>query len=1197
VGPRAKVYQSWKPNYLPRPIIEPDVDNYPFNFQYCRNANDVANNPACGFGPEDLDRNGNGIFNPGDAVSFTWTDSFDDNLPTECPASQAQVLAGTADGTQDPFLAHPGTALEYDAGSCFDGLRPFNQVQPGVFDGGWAFEDYRPGGAAKDGAFGHVPLIGGDYIVQMMVPPGFEDMRAQSRNVDFGESFGGFDDEGIGTAALPAECVGPKYLVPAELDLFPGVTGPLAGQWMPSCEMKHLTLSTGASGGGFNAAADFFLFTEVPKAARGVGAILDDLANQFDPTNPAFGEKHAPPFIPVSVRDYTGREIARTYSDEFGGYNFLAPSTYSVNVPSPSGVSPNMLEVCLNDPVKPDGTFDTAFQRNYGQVCYTLQFMPGSTTYLDTPVLPISAFASNTEFPLDCECMDGTPVIYSVDSAGGTGPVLVAGGAEALTLISMGDTDVPNPSYDNNVEPITITRDFGFGDVVGEVFIGGVAQTVTSWSNDMITIDVAAATPAAGDLSVVRADNGMSTKQGVRISRGVAPGTVHVVTPLETIQGAIDAATAGDVIVVMPGEYNEALILHRNVRLQGSGAPSTVINARVSPGSLLGDWQQRIADMDFAGDIDLLPTQTYTSITDVLVTEVTAALSVFGRELDTDYSMSGADGFTLTGGDNGGGVLINAYVSGFELSNNVIGYNQGTYAGGVRVGAPDPGVDPLNDNVNIHHNRIVNNGGGGGVILDGAGGVALFAGADNYVVANNDICGNLSQGNGAGVGHVGLSDGGVIRDNTIRFNESFNQAETAHGGGIYISGRSALVDPVLSDGAGNLVIEGNVLQGNNAGAGDGGAIATEGFNGVDAFPFGVPTYELRIVNNTLVNNVTGGAGTIRLGDVVNSFIAHNTIALNDSTATASSAFAGGDFSQSVAQVSGIYALRHSADLLGVLGIADGFADPVLVNNIIWRNRSCIWMDDIDPGTAGNQQGIDCSDGFGGESFDELGVQGGGCLSATNSVLTDPLDACDPLTNTDGDPEFIDESIITTLSSGGFFAEAPNVEAFAAFDEGGNFIDVRYGVASASQPDGQLMSKGDFHIGEFSPARYLGAAISVFDDIDGDIRPFGAAADAGSDENVDGPSASTIGILRAEVFQTTPQPRVRVWATSAYGANADLTLTFESDNRNQPWSWPMVYNASKGRWQKNFNLLPEDFPITLTVSGPEGSVVTVIADLP
>jgi len=73
--------------------------------------------------------------------------------------------------------------------------------------------------------------------------------------------------------------------------------------------------------------------------------------------------------------------------------------------------------------------------------------------------------------------------------------------------------------------------------------------------------------------------------------------------------------------------------------------------------------------------------------------------------------------------------------------------------------------------------------------------------------------------------------------------------------------------------------------------------------------------------------------------------------------------------------------------------------------------------------------------------------------------------------------------------------------------------------------------------------------------------------------------------------------VRVWATSAYGANADLTLTFESDNRNQPWSWPMVYNASKGRWQKNFNLLPEDFPITLTVSGPEGSVVTVIADLP
>ena len=33
------------------------------------------------------------------------------------------------------------------------------------------------------------------------------------------------------------------------------------------------------------------------------------------------------------------------------------------------------------------------FNPQYSTFCYTFQYMPGTTTYLDTPVVPVAAFA------------------------------------------------------------------------------------------------------------------------------------------------------------------------------------------------------------------------------------------------------------------------------------------------------------------------------------------------------------------------------------------------------------------------------------------------------------------------------------------------------------------------------------------------------------------------------------------------------------------------------------------------------------------------------------------------------------------------------------------------------------------------------------------------------------------------------------
>jgi len=50
-----------------------------------------------------------------------------------------------------------------------------------------------------------------------------------------------------------------------------------------------------------------------------------------------------------------------------------------------------------------------------------------------------------------------------------------------------------------------------------------------------------------------------------------------------TIQAAINASAAGDTIKALPGVYNEALIINKNVVLQGSGYETTIITSSNNP--------------------------------------------------------------------------------------------------------------------------------------------------------------------------------------------------------------------------------------------------------------------------------------------------------------------------------------------------------------------------------------------------------------------------------------------------------------------------------------------------------------------------------------------------------------------------------------------------------------------------------------
>ena len=162
---------------------------------------------------------------------------------------------------------------------------------------------------------------------------------------------------------------------------------------------------------------------------------------------------------------------------------------------------------------------DPYFNRQYSQFCYTFQYLPGKTTYLDTPVVPVAAFAGPGQFPLDCEYADGTPMIYSVEgkTAGGvsqSGPYVPrpptsctatsTATCPTLTLVSAGMVDVPNPAYDGTAATSpTIPRDFGFGATQGTVRFNGADSCrsragATTSSKCMFRARSPPATPPAG---------------------------------------------------------------------------------------------------------------------------------------------------------------------------------------------------------------------------------------------------------------------------------------------------------------------------------------------------------------------------------------------------------------------------------------------------------------------------------------------------------------------------------------------------------------------------------------------------------------------------------------------------------------------------------------------------------------------------
>lgn len=1077
--PRVQVnlYQANPDGTVPAGLQLADADNYPFGWS-----------SGGAMGPEDVKRNGdvagcNAIrscaFSLGDALEMAPTDSWDDSLPTGC---------STETGAEMP---------------CWDGLRNFNQVRESVFDGGYAF-----------GSLVGPELPPGFYAVEAITPPGYRQVEVGDKNVDFGDVYV------PGPNLLPAPCIGAPFTIPQYLTLFPDVVNPLYDpanptKTTPSCSMKFVEVRQGV-----NAAANFFLFTEVPVSGHIVGIVLDDLSNEFNQAAPTFGEKYALPFIPVSLRDWSGKEFSRVYTDQFGAYNALVPSTYTINAPFPSGVAPNIITACINhpgpipDPANPASQIiDPHFDRRYSQFCYQLQYMPGKTTYLDTPVLPIAAFAGPDQVTLDCEYPSGTPKIHSVTGSTASGADIqgpwIAGGtnvaAREITIVSEGTVAVPNPDWDPNnpASPKTVSRDYGFGPAAAGNRVSlnldpasgssAIEMQILSWSNDLITARFPNATPSSANparqyqLTLTRA--GAPARRSVTgITLTVGGAQPQVVAPGQTIQSHVDAASADSLILVPSGTYEELVVLWKPIRLQGQGEGSTTINASKVPGEKIISWRTKVQGI-FSSYPDMLipgqPTGAGFPEPTLLATEEGPGVIVLGRSggpasgrfgnVGTGANVrpnSRIDGFTITGADNGGGIFVNGFARRLEISNNRVISNQGFYGGGIRLGHPaltttDGDGDEVysnaaNEDVRIHNNHVSQNGG-----LDGAGGgISVCTGSARYEISSNWICGNFSSGDGGGIGHLGLSSNGVIERNEILFNQSFNQGLNPNGGGLVISGGPAIVAGTLTEGSGNVLVNANRFQGNLAGAGDGGAIRLQLVNGQDVVGparRNVPAlwHRIDLLNNLIVNNVAGMAGGgISLQDAARVNIVNNTVTSNESTATAGTAFSAGNPNTSNPQPAGIVAYRHSAELTAQIGTGPLaspyrlFANPFLVNNSVLRNRVSRFNNaSVDP----NNPTFVLEVVTPAPANTDLAVVGIAaqmdpryCLLASTAGYHSSNRA--PATSATA--VFLGSYLNLPVGQQTIPEATTSLTAAPAFDEGGNFIDVRYRPLSLS---------GDYHI--------------------------------------------------------------------------------------------------------------------------------------
>ncbi|SDP46706.1 IPT/TIG domain-containing protein [Nakamurella panacisegetis] len=935
-------------------------------------------------------------------------------------------------------------------------------------------------------------------------------------------------------AGIISPCVGALHKVAVTDAAFLAAGGsPFEGQDRPYCTDKLVTVRTGQS-----TAPNFNLFTDVPIPTHFWGLTLNDLGLTLDKRSVNYGEAQGLPFVPVGLYDWSGRLVDTTHTDFNGLYEALEPSTDTFNCPVPAGPCPNMYRFVGNDPGQP-GALNADYNPRFRTIATNFQGWPGLFTVTDEAPTQVASTAL---------APDTTVANPTMCDLGGDVPQLLAVDRPYVRKNTPGDS-----------RTVTVTG-FGFGantdTSTNTLKLNGIDVTkanILSWSDGQIAFVVPAGTASGAAVVSITNSSGRTSVNSLTIqvldkSTTSTPGTTATNPRLvevgpgkafTSVQRALEAArpttaTKFYLVVVWPatpttdnpqGEYNENLIVHHQVHLQGVGPGGFRPDGSFVPGSILDGSGFNADNASGLNWVGLLGSLTYSgnpAVPDAAV--VTVLDDPAGPALPNSYPVT-IDGFTITGGaqsdlpvnvneisggiktpygaagaliTQGGGVYLHNNVRNLQLTDNIIRGNGGSYGGGVRVGTPYVGSN-RNYNLLLARNQIRDNGG-----TNLAGGIGLFSGSDGYQITGNAICGNFSAEYGGAISafgynsNAGGSSGGAITKNRIWFNSSYDE-----GGGIMVAGELPRTSTTLSEGSGPVTIDGNVIAANLA-SDDGGGIRLLQTSGSHISRTNPET--INITNNTVVNNVSAHeGGGIALDDAAFVNIVNNTVAKNLTTATAVT-------SDGTPAPAGLSTAANSDPLqarlrtftnAATLG-ATTYSKPTLLNDVFWDNRAGSFAGGWVYGIGGKlPDGSDNSV----NNWDMGVTDVTGTLTPTRSVLQDGTDVTADPSNSFVDPGFASGYDVTVniLAS----------RTYPAF---------RQAVIVAELLPPSLM--GDYHLAPVvapatpSSARGLGAASTVVRwgpgvnawtyvvsapsaDIDGDTRPTqtGAAAryDAGSDQ--------------------------------------------------------------------------------------------------
>jgi hypothetical protein len=744
-------------------------------------------------------------------------------------------------------------------------------------------------------------------------------VREGDVNVDLGNQF---------TPAIPEPpCVGDDHIIDQSTltprSPFYGV----AGAHAPLCD-KHLVVLTA----GQNANADFHMMTnfksviDVQAPGRLIGWALNDLVFDTNPNSLTFTGNAPVPNIPVGVyhRYDTDpnhwRWFTTVTTSALGTYEVLLPSTETFNCPIPQGPCPGMYRLVVNDPgtkARPNANYDMTFLPGSD---YIVDIWPGLTTQLDSPLIPISEFGCETPF--------ARPEIFQVSR-----PWVR-----------------PSDATDNR--RITIQGSFAGAATQNVVQLTGRAAQPTvnltpanggivSWTVTQIVIQLPANIPVGQYQLAIIVAGGARTVNGLTVhvlGGAYNPNLVTVGPPDPAfpyrIQDAVDAAPAGSLIVLGAGVYTENIVLWKPVKLQGLGIGGTIGARNVQPPAARFLVTGSVIDGRFSAQNQAHWNSVVAAHPLVGTNLPSGADITVGAQSATAYDISPAnvqlaariDGVGLTGAHatGAGGIQLQQSVNNLQITNNALELNGGVFAGGIGIGQPD------HANSNNHATAILNDLiiGNGGIVR--SGGVGIFSGADGYEIANSLVCGNESAEYGAGISHWGFSPNGRIHDNEIIYNESVDS-----GAGISIQ-TAANANPALIAGSGSVIIERNRIEVNFTGDDGGGIFVLEAL-----------TASIDIRNNIITNNVAADlGGAIMLDDSTNVRIVNNTIANNVTTASSAVSLVG---------------VPHGAGLTSeatnpALGLQGTFSNPVaLFNNIFWHNQAYT-LSYIGPGATLISQG-------------------------------------------------------------------------------------------------------------------------------------------------------------------------------------------------------------------------------------------------